>query len=140
MNANAFFDTNVLVYATAKDDARAATAITLLAAGGVVSVQVLNEFATVARRKLKWSWSEVTSALLAFRALVKAPLPVSLKTHEAALVLAQRDGLNFYDALIVASALEARCKTLLSEDMQDGRVIAGSLTIRNPFGVRTGPS
>lgn len=134
MNADVFFDTNVLVYATAKDDARAVTAITLLAAGGVVSVQVLNEFASVARRKLKWSWAEVTSALLTFRALLKPPLPVSLKTHEAALVIARRDGLNVHDALIVASALEARCNTLLSEDMQDGRVIDGSLTIRNPFG------
>ena len=140
MNGDVFFDTNVLVYATAKDDARAITAIDLLVDGGAVSIQVLNEFASVARRKLKWSWPEVTSALLAFRALLKAPLPVSLKTHEAALALAQRDGLNFYDALTVASALEARCKTLLSDDMQDGRVIAGGLTIRNPFGVRTGPS
>jgi len=76
----------------------------------------------------------VTSALLTFRALLKPPLPVSLKTHEAALVIARRDGLNVHDALIVASALEARCNTLLSEDMQDGRVIDGSLTIRNPFG------
>jgi predicted nucleic acid-binding protein len=53
--------------------------------------------------------------------------------HEAALEIAQRDRLSFYDALIVAAALEAGCSTLLTEDMQDGRVIDGRLTIQNPF-------
>ncbi len=136
MSAETFFDTNVLVYATAEDDWRAPVAATLLAGGGVVSVQVLNEFASVARRKLNWSWPDVANALAAFRALLGVPLPISLATHEAALAVARRDGLNIYDALIVASALEGRCSTLLSEDMRDGRVIAGGLTIRNPFAVR----
>jgi predicted nucleic acid-binding protein len=46
---------------------------------------------------------------------------------------------TFYDALIVASALEAGCTTLLSEDIQDGRVIDGRLTIRNPFMAKSSP-
>ena len=53
--------------------------------------------------------------------------------HEAGLVIAARTGYRFYDALIVAAALEARWDTLFSEDLHDGHVIVGRLTIRNPF-------
>ncbi len=136
MNDDVFLDTNILVYATAKDDPRAAAAIRLLSAGGVVSVQVLNEFASVVRRKLKWSWPEVTRAITEFRVLLNTPQPITLATHDMALEIAHRDELSIYDALIVASALEADCKILLSEDMQDGLVIDGRLTIRNPFGIK----
>jgi predicted nucleic acid-binding protein len=135
MSDDVFLDTNILVYATAKGDPRAATAIRLLSAGGVVSVQVLNEFTSVARHKLKWSWPEVIRALAEFRILLRAPQPITLATHEMALEIAQQDGLGVYDALIVASALEAGCTMLLSEDMQDGRVIDGRLRNCNPFNV-----
>jgi predicted nucleic acid-binding protein len=133
MNAKAFLDTNVLVYATVTDDPRAAIAMALLEQGGTISVQVLNEFTNTAIRKLKRSWSDVTAALAAFRLLLPSLLPITVAMHEAALEMAQRDRVSFYDALIVAAALEAGCSTLLSEDMQHGRVIDGRLTIQNPF-------
>ncbi|MBN9561726.1 MAG: PIN domain-containing protein [Alphaproteobacteria bacterium] len=133
MSGKAFFDTNVLVYATAEHDARWPMATALLAGGGAISTQVLNEFASVARRKLKWSWPEIRDGLAGFQILCPNPLPLTVATHDAALVIAERDGVAFYDALIVASALEAGCSTLFTEDMQDGRRIAGRLTIRNPF-------
>jgi predicted nucleic acid-binding protein len=128
-----FLDSNVLVYSIVTDDPRAAIATALLEQGGAISVQVLNEFASTAIRKLKRSWSDVTAALAAFRKLLPNPLPITLAMHEAALEIAQRDRLSFYDALIVAAALEAGCSTLLTEDMQHGRVIDGRLTIQNPF-------
>ncbi len=59
MRAEAFFNTNVLIYAVAENDPRAARAEELLLSGGVVSVQVLNEFTAVARRKLQMPWAEV---------------------------------------------------------------------------------
>lgn len=133
MNVEVFLDTNVLVYSMVTDDPRSAIATALLERGGTISVQVLNEFTSTAIRKLKRSWSDVTAALAAFRKLLPNPLPVTLAMHEAALEIAQRDRLSFYDALIVAAALEAGCSTLLTEDMQDGRVIDGRLTIQNPF-------
>ena len=133
MNAKAFLDTNVLVYATVTDDPRAAIAMALLEQGGTISVQVLNEFTNTAIRKLKRSCSDVTAALAAFRLLLPSLLPITVAMHEAALEMAQRDRVSFYDALIVAAALEAGCSTLLSEDMQHGRVIDGRLTIQNPF-------
>lgn len=128
-----FLDTNVLIYATLADDPRASVAAGLLGAGGVISVQVLNEFANVAHRKLKRPWPEVAAALAAFRTLCPDVRPIGVAAHEAALAIAQRDGLSFYDALIVAAALEAGCVTLLTEDLRDSRVIAGRPTIRNPF-------
>ena len=113
-------------------DARAAVAEGLLAAGGNISVQVLNEFAAVARRKLKMSWQEIGEALGAVRALCEPPVPLTVEMHDLALRIAERHGYNIYDALILAAALGVGCELLYSEDMQDGQTI-DALTIRNPF-------
>lgn len=133
MTAATFLDTNILVYAVASDDPRHEMAIAVQQEGGTISVQVLNEFANVLQRKLKWDWPDTEAALAAVRKLCPTPRPLTLATHERAIGLAAKAGFAFYDALIVASALDAGCTTLLSEDMQDGQVIEGRLTIRNPF-------
>ena len=133
MPATAFFDTNVLLYAVAENDPRSAQAEELLAAGGVLSVQTLNEFVSVARRKILMSWSDVTEALDAFRVLCPSPLPITMEIHEAALKIAEKHVYNIYDALVIAAALEAGCATLYSEDLHSGQMISGQLTIRNPF-------
>jgi predicted nucleic acid-binding protein len=132
MIASAFFDTNVFVYAVVQDDPRSLQAEDLIAEGGTVSVQVLNEFAAVVRRKAKMPWDEVRFAIENIKALCPDPRPITLAIHKEALAVAERYGYGIYDALIVASALEARCTILYSEDMQDGQVIE-RLTIRNPF-------
>jgi len=131
MNGPVFLDTNVLVYAAPRPDPRSETARALLARRGMISVQVLNEFVNVAHRKLRRSWPEITKAI---RDLCPPPSPITLAIDEAALGIASRTGYQFYDALIIASALEFGCVTLFSEDLQDGQVIEGRLTIRNPFG------
>jgi predicted nucleic acid-binding protein len=133
MSDKPFFDTNVLVYAVGQHDARTATAEVLLAAGGVISVQVLNELAAVMHRKLRRPWAEIVEALDAIRVLCPSPVPITVTTHDAALRLAARHRVHVYDALIMAAALEAGCSTLLSEDLHAGQVIEGQLTIRNPF-------
>ena len=130
----AFLDSDILVYAALQPDWRSETAREVLAAGGVISVQVLNEFANVAGRKLRRPWPEmIRQALADLRLLCPPPLPLTAATHEAALAMAVRHGFSFYDALIVALALEAGCTTLLSEDMRDNLVIGERLTPRNPF-------
>ncbi len=133
MSASVFFDTNVFVYAVVQDDPRSQQAEYLITEGGTVSVQVLYEFAAVARRKAKMPWDEIGFAIENIKALCPDPLPITLDTHGEALAIAERYGYKIYDALIVASALEARCTILYSEDMQDGQVIERKLTIRNPF-------
>jgi predicted nucleic acid-binding protein len=132
MSGRAFFDTTILIYSISSGEPRAAVAEKLLAEGGWISVQVLNEFVAVARRKLNMSWEETGEALLAIRALCEPPTTVSVDTHEAALKIAARYGYSIYDALILTAALEADCDTLYTEDMQNDQVI-DSLTIRNPF-------
>lgn len=130
--ARCFFDTNILLYVVKGDDPRSPMATELLLQGGCISVQVLNEFANAARKKLKKSWGEIHEALVDIREACDSPLSLTLMTHEAALRIASRYGFNIYDSLILASAIEAGCDVLYSEDMQDGQKIDG-LTIRNPF-------
>lgn len=126
-----FLDTNILVYAQTSG-AKADKARELLGAGGKLSVQVLNEFAAVTRRKLQKDWNELGEAIADALALVDPPLPITFDTHATAMSLARDHGFSFYDALIVASALEAGCDTLFTEDMQHGRRVE-SVVIVNPF-------
>jgi predicted nucleic acid-binding protein len=128
---SAFFDTNVLVYAQQKDR-KASRARVLLAGGGKLSVQVLNEFASVWQRKQRKSWNEIGEAIADVLTVVDPPLALTHETHAAARVLAEDHLMSFYDALIVASAIEAGCDTLYTEDLQHGRRFGG-LAVVNPF-------
>src|SRR5882724_9779030 len=127
-----FFDTNVLLYVAAGDPAKAYRAEKLIGAGGTISVQVLNEIANVARRKMGMSGAETRVFLALMRGLLPVQ-PLTIGIHETGLALAERYGLSTWDAMIAASALHADCDTLWSEDMQDGIVLDGGLRIVNPF-------
>lgn len=126
-----FFDTNVLLYLVSDDRAKADKAEALLTKEGVVSVQVLNEFASVASRKQRLLLPEIREALSTIRMLCVVEA-LSLETHEMALEIAERFGFSIYDALIVAAARIANCTWLYTENMRHGQVIGG-LTIRDPF-------
>lgn len=133
MNVRPFLDTNIVIYAFQQGaDPRTEIARDLLRDGGVISVHVLNEFASVARRKLRMTWQEVSESLSAVRLLCADPRPLTVAPHEAALNLSVRYGYDIYDSLVIASALEAGCEILYSEDMQNDQQIR-DLTIRNPF-------
>jgi len=127
-----FLDSNVLVYAFTEDP-RTVTARALLARGCTISVQGLNEFANVAWRKLDKSWDEIHDALAVIRSLCPIIVPVEVAIHETGLRLAERHGFAFFDALMLAAALQAGSTTLWSEDMQDGMLVDGKLRIANPF-------
>jgi predicted nucleic acid-binding protein len=127
-----FFDTNVLVYIASGDTTKADLAEATIAAGGAISVQVLNEFTNVARRKMRMSWADTHAVLTMLRGLLTVH-PLTLEVHETGLALAERYGLSTYDAMIAASALHAGCDTLWSEDMQHGMVLGEGLRIINPF-------
>jgi predicted nucleic acid-binding protein len=133
MNGKLFFDTNVLIYAVGRDDPRQATARQLISGGGVISVQVLNEFVSVAYRKLHMSWQVVNEVLHAVQILCPDPVPITINTHRLALRIAETYGYDIYDSLIASSALEAECDTLFSEDFQHGQRIEERLMIQNPF-------
>ena len=95
-------------------------------------MQVLNELANVARRKMRMSWTDTHIFLSTLRALLTIH-PVTLETHETGLALAERYGLSIFDAMIAASALHAGCDTLWSGDMQHEMVLNERLRVLNPF-------
>jgi predicted nucleic acid-binding protein len=127
-----FFDTNILVYLASGDAKKADRAEAAIAKGGSISVQVLNELANVARRKMQMSWDETHALLNMLRDLLTVH-PLTVETHETGLGIAERYGLSTYDAMIAASALHAGCDTLWSEDMQHGLALKEGLRIVNPF-------
>ncbi len=126
-----FLDTNIIVYLMSGDVAKASMAESLIASAGVISTQVLNEFTSVARRKLALSWGETEEVLQALKANLEV-VPLTLCIHERAVALASAYDLNIYDASIVAAALENGCDEVVSEDMQNGQAFMG-LRIVNPF-------
>lgn len=137
MTGRSFFDTNVLLYALALPtggamDARAETAERLLGEGGQVSVQVLNEFVDVGSRKLKLTWGRIEDFLGVIEALCGPAAVTTAASQRSAVAIAKTCRLRIYDAMIVASAHEAGCTTLYTEDLQHGQVIDG-VRIVNPF-------
>lgn len=134
--AKRFFDTNVLLYLLSADAAKADRVEEALVAGGTISVQVLNEFTSVALRKLGMKVSQVREALEPITEICEV-MPLTTQVHQRGLRVAERYRFSFYDALIVAAALESGSTTLYSEDLQDGQVIDRVLAVKNPFGKAT---
>ena len=126
-----FFDSNVVLYLLSGDAAKADRAEALLEAGGVISVQVLNEVTSVCRRKLKMPWTEIDALLLAVKTACEV-VPLTVASHEKAVEIVKRLQLSMYDAHIVATALSSGVEVLFTEDMQSGMRIDG-LTLQNPF-------
>ena len=127
-----FFDTNILCYIASGDPVKADRAEAMIGNGGSISVQVLNELANVARRKMQISWHDTRVFLSLVRSLLTVH-PITVETHETGLALAELYNLSTYDAMIAASALHADCDTLWSEDMQHGMALDGRLRIVDPF-------
>ena len=127
-----FLDSNVILYLASRQQAKADRAEQLIATGGSISVQVLNEIANVSRRKMRMSWVETRDFLSMVRCLLKVE-PVTIEMHEAGIDLAERYGLSVYDAMIASAALLMECDTLFTEDFQDGLLVGGRLRVVNPF-------
>jgi predicted nucleic acid-binding protein len=125
-------DTNVAVY-TLSTDEKADRAIACLQGSSFLSVQVLNEFANVGRRKRGDSWETIAADLADLRDAVPRILPIDDDANCTALRIGERYRLSFYDSLMLAVALTGGARTLYSEDMQHGLVIDGRLRIVDPF-------
>lgn len=128
----AFIDTNVLLYLLSADAAKADRAEAVVRTDSLISVQVLNELTSVARRKLALSWETVNEIIELIRSLCPVE-PLTIQTHDQGRTVAQRYQLNIFDAMIAASALNAGCEILYSEDMHDGLLIEERVQICNPF-------
>lgn len=133
-----FIDTNVLIY-WVDDSTRADTVEKLLAGDSVISVQVLDEFANVLRKKRAMALPDVKSLCDTLIDTCEV-YDLSVRTHQTALALMEKYSLSLFDANIVAAAGLSGCDVLCSEDMHDGLNIrmpgsagASTLSIRNPF-------
>lgn len=129
----AFFDTNVLLYLIGSDEAKADKAEKLLVSGGITSVQALNEITNVCTRKWAFDPPRIREILALVRGLVEI-VPLTLAAHDIALHIWERYRLSIWDSNMLACGLLAGCEIFWSEDLQDGLVIDGRLTVRNPFG------
>lgn len=128
---DAFFDSNVPLYLIAAHTAKRDRAKAVIAGGGVISTQVLNEFAAVASRKYHIAWPVIRDVLSTIKAICRVD-PLTIEVHDRGVALAERYRFDIYDSLIIAAALQGGCTTLYSEDMQHGQNFEG-LTIVNPF-------
>ena len=133
-----FIDTNVLIY-WVDDSTRADTVEKLLAGDSVISVQVLNEFANVLRKKRAMALADVKSLCDTLIDTCEV-YDLSVRTHRTAVELMAKYSFSLFDANIVAAAGLSGCAVLYSEDMQDGLNVTltesagpGTLSIRNPF-------
>lgn len=132
MTERLFFDSSVLLYLLADDMGKADRVEALLAGGGAVSVQVLNELTLAALRRFGLDWGGVDQLLMLVRRLC-AVKPMTEEAHDLGRKLAERYKLPVHDAMIVAVALLAGADTLYSEDMSDGLLVEDRLRICNPF-------
>jgi len=129
---DSFVDTNVVVYAFGRTDAGTPSARALSECGAQLDVQVLNEFVNVASRKLRMPWGDIHDALRIIRIFAGPIHPLTSAVHEAGVAIAERYRYHIYDALIIAAAAEAGCRTLYSEDLAAGQTIKG-VRIVDPF-------
>jgi predicted nucleic acid-binding protein len=134
MPVKVFIDTNIVIYSLGQSSTKAALAAPLFALHPTISTQVLSETANVALKKLALPISETRKLLAMLETTCRVEI-VTPQTMQRALDIAARYKFSWYDSLIVATALEAGCDTLYTEDLQDGQVIENKLTVINPFSV-----
>lgn len=132
MPAKVFIDTNIVIYSLGQNSAKAGLSAPLFVLHPTISTQVLSETANVALKKLALPLSETGKLLAMLETTCRVEI-VTPATIQRALVIAVRYRFSWFDSLIVATALDAGCDTLYTEDLQHGQVIDGKLTVRNPF-------
>jgi predicted nucleic acid-binding protein len=133
-----FVDTNILLYSVSidpLDQIKSGIAETLLQSPDLaLSVQVLQEFYAQSTRPTRFGALTHDQATSFITALKRYPiLDNSVEVFEEALVIRERWKLSIWDANIIAAAQALGCEQVLSEDMQDGQMIAG-MRVVNPFG------
>jgi len=127
-----FVDTNTVIYSLGKDAIKRRKALAVLARKPILSIQVLNETANTMRRKLDFDIPTIRHFLMDLMKESRIH-PITPVTVLSALAVAERYGFSHYDSLIIATAMDAGCDTLYSEDMQHGQLIDNRLTVINPF-------
>ena len=130
-----FIDSNIILYLYSEDELfkqHKAQEILDIHNNTIISTQVINEVSNVLFKKFRLSAIDVEKVILEIDKNMKI-VDYSLKTQINAVRLKDKYGFQYYDALIVSTALEQGCSILFSEDMQNNQIINNSLQIINPF-------
>lgn len=137
MNDNAFIDSNIWLYAFFLRPGEAqrherAKALIDIPVRYVINEQVIAEVSSNLLRKAGMVEAALVEVVTSFYSRCRIVSP-SQDTHLNASQLRATYLFSYWDSLIVAAALESKCSVLYSEDMQDGQIIDGTLTIKNPL-------
>jgi predicted nucleic acid-binding protein len=136
MQDKVFLDTNILIYCYSVDEQeKQEKALKLLdkhSENSLISTQVINELSNVLFKKFKLSSVEIENTILEIDNYISI-VNFTLTTQIKALKIKDKYKLQFYDSLVIATAIENNCTIVYSEDMQDGLLIEKILTIINPF-------
>jgi predicted nucleic acid-binding protein len=131
-----FFDTNILLYCYSIDEKEkqevALNLIDSCSENSKISIQVINELSNILFKKFKLSSGDIENTILEIDNYFEIVI-FDIKTQIKALKIKEKYKFQFYDSLIIATALESNCTILYSEDMQHGFEIENALTIINPF-------
>lgn len=133
MPARVFVDTNCVVYLLSNDDPEKRQAVreSLRGVAPVISTQVLNELCHVLLRKFHMPTEDVDEKVTKLVTQWECHT-IDVPHIRKALQLQEQHSFSYWDALILASALDAQCQLLFTEDLQHGRKL-GSLMIHNPM-------
>jgi predicted nucleic acid-binding protein len=134
MPVKIFLDTNIIIYSYSLDELdKKQKAIQCLQAGQPwVSTQVLNETVNILKRKFSIDFTQISTVINELTQQLQIAI-VTVKTIQSAISISEKYKFSYFDSLIVASALEAGCNFLYTEDLHDGQQIDHKLTILNPL-------
>ena len=133
MNKRIALDTNVLIYCHSNaEPEKQKRAINFFALFPIISTQVLSEYLNVIKRKLKLPKDEIMDICMQNIEMCKIQ-PVSYTTLKYARHLLDHYDFQLFDSIIIASAIEADCQILYSEDLHHGLLVDNRMKIINPF-------
>jgi predicted nucleic acid-binding protein len=133
-----FIDSNIIVYANdARDKEKQAIALNVItehmkSGTGVISTQVLQEYAHVALNKLHQRQDVILRQLVLLEEMTVIQQSPALIRRAIEIKAAYQ--ISFWDACIIAAAEHAKCNVILSEDMNASQFYSG-IVMQNPFAV-----
>jgi predicted nucleic acid-binding protein len=134
MNDRVFIDSNILIYAYSEEERKREKALDIIKTNeSVISIQVINEFVNVVKKKFNKENDEILEALHEIEEQLVIWDNLNLHLTKKAINLSEKYQYSYYDCLIIAAALEAKCSILYTEDMHHNHLIEGKLRITNPF-------
>jgi len=136
MRDRIFIDTNILINCYSEEKEKKEISLSIIneyeTKDIVISLQVINEFINVLKKKFSKKHGDIRKALDEMESsLIIWDLSIDLIRD--AIRICERYQYSYYDSLIISSAIDSGCKILYSEDMQHNQLIDGKLRILNPF-------